>query len=661
MKGKRVLIIVAAVAGVLVVLGAWVAFDLAANARIVKIPDLPEKPIEGGADALLAKLERGGAFDPAVDAPAVLGACRYVRGRYDCSDFRLQSMLRILYLHPDDLDDATRRTMEETLAGFSYWMDQGGPDSMCYWSENHQVLFAASEYLAGKLMPAAVFTVDGRTGAEHMAMARARLLSWLSLRWRYGFSEWYSNTYYVEDIAPLANLADFAGWDRGPVPGDREVAVKAATILDLLLYDVASQSFHGSFVSSMGRAYEQGKKGGDGDSMRSVSEFLWGRRPGPERIGMDLNFTLARVYRTPAAVLAVGRDASTVVVKASSGLDVDELRGEGLVGQRDVQIMMQWGMEAFTNPPVITNSVRYAHRHGMFANSFLNDLSVVNVGLLRATGLLGPVSRLLHPVTDGVAIQRANVYTLRTPYYQLSTVQRHHPGEYGDQQHVWSANLPGRFAVFTTHPAAPLAARGALSGSPGYWVGNGRNPDAAQDGSSVLTIYAIPEQKGFMERSLVGFTHAYFPVQKFDEALVEGRYAFGRSGDAYLALVAREPLAWAEGSDDDLVQSGRLAYWICEMGSPESDASFAAFRERVRANPVAFDPATRTLTWESRGRTLRLAYGGAFTVDGKAADTDYPRFDSPWVRADREPDTLAIRAGGRELFLDFDALVREER
>jgi hypothetical protein len=187
-KGKRVIIVVAIVV-VLAALVAWVAIDLAANAAIGKLPDLPEPPIEGGADALLAKLERGGSFDPAVDGPAVLGACRYVAGRYDCSDFQLPSMLRVLYLHAPRLDDATRRTMEETLLGFSYWMDQGKPNSMCYWSENHQILFAASEYLAGRLMPETVFTVDGRTGAEHMAMARARILSWLSLRWRYGFSE----------------------------------------------------------------------------------------------------------------------------------------------------------------------------------------------------------------------------------------------------------------------------------------------------------------------------------------------------------------------------------------------------------------------------------------------------------------------------------------
>jgi hypothetical protein len=138
-----------------------------------------------------------------------------------------------------------------------------------------------------------------------------------------------------------------------------------------------------------------------------------------------------------------------------------------------------------------------------------------------------------------------------------------------------------------------------------------------------------------MERSLVGFTHAYFPESKFDEAIVEGRYAFGRSGDAWLALIAREPLAWAEGSRKDLVQPGRLSYWICEMGSPESDASFAAFRERILSGHAGFDERSRTLAWESGGHRRSLAWEGDFTVDGRTIDTDYPRFDSPWAYEER--------------------------
>ena len=52
---------------------------------------------------------------------------------------------------------------------------------------------------------------DGKTGAEHMELGKERLNIWLKQRYDYGFIEWYSNTYYVEDIGPLSNLIDFAG------------------------------------------------------------------------------------------------------------------------------------------------------------------------------------------------------------------------------------------------------------------------------------------------------------------------------------------------------------------------------------------------------------------------------------------------------------------
>ena len=92
-------------------------------------------------------------------------------------------------------------------------MDQPGQDSMCFWSENHQILFAASEYLAGQYYPDETFSNDGKKGTEHMAIARERIMIWLEQRWLYGFTEWYSSVYYVEDIAPLANLIEFADDD----------------------------------------------------------------------------------------------------------------------------------------------------------------------------------------------------------------------------------------------------------------------------------------------------------------------------------------------------------------------------------------------------------------------------------------------------------------
>ena len=77
-------------------------------------------------------------------------------------------MLRILYEYGNKIDEKNSALLKKTLLNFKYWMDEPGKDSMCYWSENHQILFASDEYLAGQLFPDDIFTNDGRTGKEHM-------------------------------------------------------------------------------------------------------------------------------------------------------------------------------------------------------------------------------------------------------------------------------------------------------------------------------------------------------------------------------------------------------------------------------------------------------------------------------------------------------------
>ena len=275
MRNKR-RIIGGSILALFLAAGTWVGWDLARIAAIQVKPSHSPARLAGDIDGLLLRLERGEGYDATRDFSAIDGACRFLDERWDTADFRLATLIRILWLHGGSLDEPGRSRIRVALLGFKYWMDQPGLDSMCYWSENHQVLFATGEYLAGKLFPNGVFTNDGKMGREHMAIARERLMVWLKHRWDYGFVEWYSNTYYVEDAAPLANLVDFAGEDRGGVAGDAELAAKATIVLDLLHYDLASQSWRGAFVSTMGRGYERGKKGGGGDSMRGITAHAFG-------------------------------------------------------------------------------------------------------------------------------------------------------------------------------------------------------------------------------------------------------------------------------------------------------------------------------------------------------------------------------------------------
>ena len=636
---------------VLLLVAGLTGYEVYRNTQVEKIPARDRSlKLDVNTSKVLKALHEGKPYK----AQILKDARTWIDRRFDASDFRLQSMARILYRHRDDLADEDYETLRRAFLDFKYWMDQPGEDGMCFWSENHQLMFATSEYLAGQYWPNEVFTNSGLKGSEHLAMGRERILTWLEQRWLYGFTEWYSNTYYVEDIAPLANLIDFAE--------DPEIVIKSQIILDLLLYDLATQSYQGSFISSSGRMYGNGKRYPEKNSMQAVIDSIWdpaqwGRDPST-RVGMDYNFILIENYEVPPVIVSIGKDVEEpTVIKGTTGLNLDELAGEDLIGLEDPQIMMQWAMEAFSNDIVIDNTLAYLRTNNMLSNEFLYDFNAFNLSVLRHTGGLAALSRKLNPVTNGTAIQRANTYTYKTPDYMVATAQAYHPGTFGDQQHLWNAVLSRAVSVFTTHPAKPLSDTGALSGSPGYWVGSGRFPHVVQDRNVVLNIFQIPQQKGFMEKSIQDYTHAHFPQQRFDEVRLDGNYAFGRTGETYGAFVALNDLHYFEDTTDDLVQPGRETFWVFEAGSAASDGDFDAFVARIKSNPVSYDAGR--LSYASHGRELVLEYQGEFTIDGEVQNLDYPRFDSPYAQVPRKPESMSFAFKGQSLYLDFYNQKRE--
>ena len=632
---------------VIVALVAWIAVDFLKSDKIQKLPSRPEESLAGSSDEFLLAVANGEAYSD----EDLAGILEYVDNRYDCSDFRLVSLMRIIYKYGDEIPEEQYEAIKKTILDFKYWMDQPGEDSMCFWSENHQLLFATAEYLAGQKFPDEIFTNDGKTGAEHMEIGKERLNIWLKQRFDYGFIEWYSNTYYVEDIGPLSNLIDFAQ--------DEDIQMRATMVMDLLLYDLATQSYKGALVSTSGRSYEGGKKSGAVNSMRSVAMDIWPEYEiGEPRNGMDINFLMIEKYDVPDVLEAIGKDHSNVIIKESTGLDLSELKDLDLIGQGTNQIMMQWAMESFTNPEIVGNTMKYINSNNMLSNEFLNDFKLINIGFLKTFNLLPSVSRLLNPVTNGVAIQRANTYTYRTDDYMLATAQNYHPGEYGDQQHIWSAVLGYEFNVFTTHPAKPLG-EGALSGSPNYWVGSGRLPHSAQDENINMSIYSIGDKKGFMEDALVFFTHAYFPTELFDTAIIDGNIAFGEYKNTYIALIGKNKLKLQDGTTDDLLQDGAVTYWICELGTNKEYATFEEFMQHIKANEVTFDAETLQLKYTSSGKTLDLTFGGDFIVNSQVIDTNYQRYESPYSNTSREPGTILIEFDGKSLYLDFDNLIRK--
>ena len=633
------------------------------------------------------------------------GAIERIDIREDCADFTAAGLIRFYIENEHRLKEENKEEIKRCLTGFKYWMDQydGRSDSMCHWSENHQILFAVTEYLAGNEWPEATFA-DGNKGAVHVSMAKERINAWMSQRYYYGFNEYYSNNYYPEDIAPMSNFIQFASAE------DADMVDRMKIIMDIIWIDIATQSYkytdsdgntQYAFVSASGRMYMDNKASDDtgnrlrpyinlvlenGDAYKEESNrfFVCFRRMYETRVDGE------PIYEVAAVIKEIFNDPSEKqIIKSSNGITLAELVSDGFIGQNVDQIMMQMGMEAFSNREVIDNSIKYLSKNKLYRNEFLNDFKLVNLWPLRLTKSLGALSSVLNPSTNGKAIQRANVYTYQTPYYSMSTTQEHFAGDYADQHQISVATLSGDLTVYTSQPM-----RNSSRGQ--YWVGYGRLPYSVQDENVNVTIYTIPEKTGMLEPHIVQYTHAYFPVGLFDEVItdhLDEGYIFGRSGDTYIMLhalsdgeatlsfkndtpgVSQEELAddidsikdnvreMIEATGDlryDLILEGGSSHaWITELGCAKDNGSFDAFVTEMLANKCEYN--NMTVRYESGEKSFDVKYSEHFMINGQVIDTNYARYENDYVdgKVERGADVIVLSFGGKSLTLNYKEGTRE--
>ncbi len=596
----------------------------------------------GGYYAQLCRLELG----QPIDRASLDDMLDFVEARRDTADFKTTALLRILYLRggspalPSDWQDRAK----QVLLGFRYWIDEPGQDDMVFWSENHQLLFAASEYLAGQRWPGETFGNSGLTGAQHVAKARPRLLRWLDHRLRFGFAEWYSPVYYPHDVAPLLNLIDFAQ--------DPDLQIRAAMVLDLLLFDLARLTQEGSFGLTAGRVYEEHKWSGHRQSIGDLIEVLFGTRGGFKSQGATAatSFVTSCGYRVPHVLLAIGRDKGGRFVdrsRMSIGFADGPAEGIGFSSYEDG--MFWWGMGGYLAPETIRLTRRMLDAYDLWRNS-----SFAQLRPLRAVpeALLPTISATLGPASRGSVLSGANLYTFRNGAAQLSSVQRYRAGQVGFQQHAWQATLDLDACVWTTAPGFPGR------DGPGTWTGSSSLPLVAQVEDVAVILYNPPT----VQRLIFSpETHAWFPRAGFDEVRSRGPWTFGRKGDGYVALYSAEPTVWTTGgpyADKELRAGGYRNVWICQVGCQAEDGPFDAFVQAIERAPLQAsgsgnlspgDPLTVRYQAPGLG-TLEAAWGAAATLDGQSIHpADFPRFDNPYAQQAWGAPTLAVQHAGAAL------------
>ncbi len=513
---------------------------------------------------------------------SIYGNLLHIDRRRDCSDFAMHGILRLLFQYGDAdafsdelLDHATQSVLD-----FKYWPDEPGVDSMCTWSENHHILFSSAGYLAGQRFPDHVFTNSGWTGREQMKRHRPRVLRWLDLRFRTGFSEWLSNVYYDEDVAALANLIDFCQ--------DEEIARRATMVLDLMLADLACNSFRGCFACTHGRSYEGHKKSARNEATTTLNKLCFGT--GRFR-GASMSATalaLSPNYRVPQVLVEIANSpaAEGMVNRQRMGIRLDEAARWGL-GFDNVEDGMVWlSLEAYSHPRTLPLFVKMLDEFNWWDNTFFKHFKSQGAMIRDAQrrGRLAELARRYeHDLTRNLR-EEVNIYTYRTSDYMLSTAQDYRAGYGGDQQAIWQATLGPDAVCFTTHPVLDATA------TPDYWSGSGTLPRAAQIENVVIVVYNAIEKPGLYVRETADFTHAWLPRDRFDEMIEHDGWIFARRGNGYLALWVSKPSHWqtspGENENRELIVNGRQSVWICEMGCRATDGPFVEFVERLAAASV---------------------------------------------------------------------------
>lgn len=361
------------------------------------------------------------------DRKYILNTLSLIENRIDTADFLLTALFRLL--NGFELDPELMTRVKEVLLNFRYWMDEKGSDGMCFWSENHSLMFFSAALFAGMRYPDDVFSQSEKTGIEVQEAARLRCLEWLTDIETTGFEEYNSSGYMVVTFCALLNLVDY---------GDADISARAGSMADLLLENLALHSFNGSVVAPQARVYhdvlfpfQQGTQ--------ALINYIDPEQPYCYQHWLAL--TAGTKYKFPEHLIKLMKNkAETEYLSGNARITVKKTADYILTSVQSDKCNAgnrRWA-NIFNRPDADKKSLLYVKS--------MNEC------------------------------------------YHGTTCFR--PGVYGYQQHLWYAALDNDCVVFANHPGGTST---ASSMRPGYWYGNGILPSVKQQSNMLGTIFRIPD------------------------------------------------------------------------------------------------------------------------------------------------------------------------
>jgi len=466
---------------------------------------------------------------------------------------------------------------------------------------------------------------------------------WLELRFYTGFNEWLSNVYYDENFPALLNLLDFAQ--------DKVLAQKANNILDLMLYDMAINSYYGLFACTHGRTYTKEKTQPFLESTTDTAKLMFGLGTFANEDNMSaVVFALSQNYQLPKVIFDIANSTAQGEFESKQRVSIKfkdaKKWGYGKMNLESALGLLSFG--GYSHYRTFNHLVLMLDKFNWWENQFFLEFKpfkkIIQYG--KYIKLTNIVAWIMRKDYSRNALEENNIYTYRTPDYMLSSSQNYRKGYGGDQHHIWQATLDDGAVCFTTHPGGY-----GMQAPDAYWHGNGFMPKAVQYKNVAVVIYNTPTMPTVALSKTLAFTHAFFPKDRFDEVIEENGWVFARKNQAYIAVRSRNDMVWQEQgeyADQELIAQGKKNIWLIEMGREEKSGSFAEFIKTISLANVQMlcldlEYNSPSLGWVSVG------WNRGLQVNGETIAVDnYKRYDNSTSVTEFEAKRISINFNGEQ-------------
>lgn len=350
-----------------------------------------------------------------------------IEARYDCSDFLISGIIR--YINNYSVSDEMMDRIKEVFLNYRYWMNMKGMDGMCFWSENHALLFYSAAYQIGEMYPKEYFPRADMSGEELSKMGRDLVDQWLDDVLIYGLEEFHSIVYLTITFTALVNIYDYS---------DSILQTKTKAVLDSIFTQLCWQTYDNTIFAPMGRVYRQ-----------IIEPFNKGSQ------------AFVNLINTEAPIAD----------------------GEGWISFfATTKYKMPMGLKELMKTPM---TKEYCSGNAKIYLQKRENYCLTSVQSPR----MDNYKRWDNLTLNNTKFEVSSEYTksLNERFHGTSNIE---PGVFGYQQHLWSVALTNEAFVFSNHPGVNCDDSDLR---PGYWYGNGVLPAIKQDENKLALIYSIPK------------------------------------------------------------------------------------------------------------------------------------------------------------------------